>query len=532
LCLDKFFYGAGGMIYLRGNETELCIGNDAPKDRVHRMRIINLNMKLNSFVFYLSLVFTLLFLMPSCSSDDYPFILEKNQQNAIEKGLDFSYEESSQTVSFNVKNNTDWSSSIMVGASNATPDWCSITNDEHGGTQSIHVDCKKNDSETQRSAVIVIQSNGHTLNVSVRQAGKPTLHLFSQTEYTISKDGGEISIPFTYNTSFDTGITCYAADSHYHWIDLVKVDTANAKGTLSYRLWPNSGLGRVSMIVFSKNGLTLGKVIIKQKPNDEMLTQKLTISTLTNSTDSIASIGLLGVILGEDNVEGWKKVKHLQIVGDLYYKDLLFLKKFAGAGDIQNRLDMAGSHKVLDLNCVETIYSEDLANGYSGWRENGKNILPDRLFESSTALDSVLLPLTLHGIGNYTFDGCSSLIYAEVPYSVKSVGSHAFFNCPNLVTLKTWRTNDLQSIGQMAFSTGGEFGSFYLSEELKDFDIYSFQGFHPKKLYAPWDDADLIPSILFQSTLYQNCTLVVPKGCAALYRNAGNWGKFENVLEE
>lgn len=489
-------------------------------------------MKLNSFVSYFSLVFTILFLMPSCSSDDYPFILQKDQQDAIGKGLDFSYEASSQTVSFNVEENTDWSSSIIDNSSNAAPDWCTITNDVQGGAQNIHVDCKNNDSEASRSAVIVIQSKGHTLNVNVRQAGKPTIHLSSQTEYTLPTEGGEISIPFTYNTSFDTGITCYAADGHYQWIDLVKVDTADAKGTLSYRISSNSGLGRVSMIVLSKNGLTLGKVIIKQKPNEEMLTQKLTVPTLTNSTDNIASMGLLGVILGEDNVEGWKKVKHLQIVGDLYYKDLLFLKKFAGAGDFSNQQEMAGSHKTLDLSGVGTIYSQDPENGYSEWRDYGKNVLPDRLFESSTALDSVLLPLTLKEIGNYTFNDCASLIYAEVPYSVNSVGSHAFFDCPNLATLKTWRTNDLQSIGQMAFSTGGEFGSFYLSENLKTFDIYSFQGFHPKKLYAPWDDADFIPSILFPTTLYQSCTLVVPKGSAALYRNAGNWGKFENVVEE
>lgn len=487
-------------------------------------------MKLNFIVIDLFLALVTLSLMPSCSSENDPFVLQKEQEELIGKGLDFSYEGASQTVSFEVQDDADWSSSILDDATNVVPDWCTITNGEQNGTKNIHVDCKENDSEKPRSAVILIQSGSHTLKVNVRQEAKPTIH-FSQAEYSLPKDGGDLKIPFTYNTSFETEVTYYAADSHYNWTDKVEVNTTSANGILNYHLGANNGLGRVCKIAFNKGGVTLASVLIKQSPDNSVFTPNMSISTLSNFAGSIASMGSLGIILGEDNVEGWKKVKSLQITGDLYYKDLLFLKKFTGAGDFTNRQEMASSPKTLDLRTVETIYSADPESDSYGWQQHGKNIIPDKLFESATALSSIFLPTSLEKIGSYAFHDCTSLNYVEIPYTVQSIGNHAFFGCAKLTDIKTFSSNELQEIGQMAFDTGIECGYFYLSAELKTLDMYSFQGFRTKKLYAPWNEEESLPSVTFPTALYQNCTLVVPKGSLATYRETGNWGKFKNIIE-
>ena len=63
-------------------------------------------------------------------------------------------------------------------------------------------------------------------------------------------------------------------------------------------------------------------------------------------------------------------------------------------------------------------------------------------------------------IGDYAFEGCSSLTSVEIPKSVTSIGSYAFYNCTNLLDLHIGNQeenneNQSISIGHKAFGECG-----------------------------------------------------------------------------
>lgn len=77
--------------------------------------------------------------------------------------------------------------------------------------------------------------------------------------------------------------------------------------------------------------------------------------------------------------------------------------------------------------------------------ENSKAIqvvLPDSVteidnyaFYNAKELKRVIFGSGLRTIGDHAFDGCSSLIGADIPSKVSSIGSYAFFECTNLETV-------------------------------------------------------------------------------------------------
>lgn len=75
--------------------------------------------------------------------------------------------------------------------------------------------------------------------------------------------------------------------------------------------------------------------------------------------------------------------------------------------------------------------------------------LPERAFESCTALLDVVLPASLKTIGNQAFIGCYNLTHISMPSGLLSVGDFAFLNCSNLTDIVIPR--DVETIGRAAF---------------------------------------------------------------------------------
>ena len=51
------------------------------------------------------------------------------------------------------------------------------------------------------------------------------------------------------------------------------------------------------------------------------------------------------------------------------------------------------------------------------------------LYIDGTEVVDVVIPNSVTTIGNYTFEGCSSLTSINIPESVTSIGYRAFYNC-------------------------------------------------------------------------------------------------------
>ena len=60
-------------------------------------------------------------------------------------------------------------------------------------------------------------------------------------------------------------------------------------------------------------------------------------------------------------------------------------------------------------------------------------------------------------IGNYAFEGCSSLTSVTIPELITEIGSRAFENCTGLTEIK-WNAVAVNSLGSDAFNSAGRFG--------------------------------------------------------------------------
>lgn len=88
----------------------------------------------------------------------------------------------------------------------------------------------------------------------------------------------------------------------------------------------------------------------------------------------------------------------------------------------------------------ERATTSGTGNGYSNL--SGEVIIPE-----SVTYDGTTYPVV--AIGNYAFNGCTSLTSVSIPNSVKQIGSYAFYGCSGLTTLSI--PNSVTAIGEGAF---------------------------------------------------------------------------------
>ncbi len=71
------------------------------------------------------------------------------------------------------------------------------------------------------------------------------------------------------------------------------------------------------------------------------------------------------------------------------------------------------------------------------------------LYINGGEIKDLVIPFSVTSIGNYTFNGCSSLTSVTIPNSVTSIGSSAFRGCSGLISVTI--PNSVNSIGGYAF---------------------------------------------------------------------------------
>ena len=113
-----------------------------------------------------------------------------------------------------------------------------------------------------------------------------------------------------------------------------------------------------------------------------------------------------------------------------------------------------------------------------------KNIIRDA-FSGCTRLHGVRLPPTLESIGTRAFEGCTSLSSIEMPEHVQTIHAEAFAGCSGIRCVK-----------------------------------------------VHWGKPIDIGSAVFKGCQLDDCTLIVPRGTAHLYRQAEGWREFGQIVEE
>ena len=95
-------------------------------------------------------------------------------------------------------------------------------------------------------------------------------------------------------------------------------------------------------------------------------------------------------------------------------------------------------------------------------------------FEGCTSLTSISIPSSVRSIGNNAFYGCASLASVEIPSSVTSIGECAFEGCTSLASISI--PSSVTSIGEYAFFGCATLTSIFIPSSVTSIESYAFYG--------------------------------------------------------
>jgi hypothetical protein len=104
----------------------------------------------------------------------------------------------------------------------------------------------------------------------------------------------------------------------------------------------------------------------------------------------------------------------------------------------------------------------------------GVTSIGDYAFEGCSSLTSIAIPEGVTSIGNYAFFNCSSLTSIDIPESVTSIGDSAFFHCSSLTSIDI--PEGVTSIGDNVFGGCSSLTSIDIPEGVTSIGSYAFYG--------------------------------------------------------
>ncbi len=181
---------------------------------------------------------------------------------------------------------------------------------------------------------------------------------------------------------------------------------------------------------------------------------------------------------------------------------------------------------------------------------NSVTSIGDFAFEGCTSLSSVAIPNSVTSIGNYAFYNCTSLSSITIPNSVTYIGAGAFDNCTSLSSITI--PNSITSIGLLVFQdctslssiiipdsvTRIKFGAFVGCTSLSSITIpnsvtsignFAFKGCTSLK------DVKVLtktPPVVEKEDLGYSGKVTVPKGTKSAYETAVGWKYCRPIVEE
>ena len=124
---------------------------------------------------------------------------------------------------------------------------------------------------------------------------------------------------------------------------------------------------------------------------------------------------------------------------------------------------LATSYKFTTTGEHEVVYV--LKNGTS---------IGDYVFNGCSSLTSINIPDGVENIPNYAFNGCSSLTSITIPDSVISIGNNAFYGCSSLTSITI--PDNVLFIGSYTFRDCSSLTSINIPDSVTFIGIYTFYG--------------------------------------------------------
>lgn len=265
-----------------------------------------------------------------------------------------------------------------------------------------------------------------------------------------------------------------------------------------------NGLWRTLLVVLT---IGLGATACKDDDDEQDIVGKQEESKTLNL--HVDTAGTLPKLIGE---ESKYTITDLTLSGKLNGTDILFLREMAGAGLTQD-VNTPGVLRKLDLTNARIVEGGDYyyqTNALYPYCYTKNDTITAHMFYHCNNLIAIDLPKGVKYIGNWAFCGCSRLISINLPEGVTRIGIHAFSYCRNLTSIDL--PEGITSIG---------YNTFYNCSSLKD-------------MYLKASVPPEVESGIFNYS--SNCTLHIPKGSLAAYRQSPAWdevwSQFKEIIEE
>ncbi len=282
------------------------------------------------------------------------------------------------------------------------------------------------------------------------------------------------------------------------------------------------------------------------------------VSTYCYTSKDI-SLSTSGTLLDQIGIENIDSVECLKVSGDINGTDILTIRKM----EKLRLLDLSNAH---------------IVNGGMSYYDNYKtseNTIGEHFYDGLKNLIRIKLPQDIHEIKARAFSGCSSLIILEIPKSVKTMYLDWYHPLTSLISLQiedlySWCSlisnnyvssnneksrihiflyddeivdlkipDGITSIGRLAFNGCDWIKSVTIPSSVTS--IYSNTFTYCYNINSVTSLNPMPPKILngtinttyglYETDVYKNATLYVPKGSKTLYWLHPFWENFKNIEE-
>lgn len=184
---------------------------------------------------------------------------------------------------------------------------------------------------------------------------------------------------------------------------------------------------------------------------------------------------------------------------------------------------------------------DEYAFGYANKIEEiklneGLEEINDYAFSGLKNLRTINLPSNLKKIGKYAFNGCYEWRGAIViPDGVTEISEYAFYGCCKIESVDCGKF--VIKIGSSAFCGCYKLKNIVIRENVKEIGLFAFVSCNLVQIKVlselpPNCDKETFVDPNYDSNIYTNATLYVPKGSKPWYYLGDVWKNFKNIEEK